>query len=94
MEMDTDSLYIAFSRETLDECVNPHLKEEWKKEKYKWFASDDENCTFNFKGERITYKQYDQRTPGKFKLEFEGEGMSCLNSKVYIVWGQKNKGIL
>ena len=91
MEMDTDSLYIAFSRPTLDECVKPHLKEEWKKEKYKWFASDDENCTFNFKGERITYKQYDQRTPGKFKLEFEGEGMSCLNSKVYIVWGPKTK---
>ncbi len=91
MEMDTDSLYIAFARDTIDECVKKDLQEEWKKEKYKWFASEDEKCTFNFRGERITFKQYDKRTPGKFKLEFEGEGMGCLNSKVYIVWGEKIK---
>ena len=91
MEMDTDSLYIAFARDTIDECVKPHLHEAWKKEKYKWFASEDTKCTFNFKGERITFKQYDKRTPGKFKVEFEGEGMGCLNSKVYIIWGQRDK---
>ena len=89
MEMDTDSLYIAFARDTIDECVKPNLQEEWKKEKYKWFASDDTKCKFNFKGEQITWKQYDKRTPGKFKLEYKGEGMGCLNSKTYIVWGEK-----
>ena len=91
MEMDTDSLYIAFARDTIDECVKPHLHEAWKKEKYKWFASEDTECVLDFKGERITFKQWDKRTPGKFKVEFEGEGMGCLNSKVYIIWGERDK---
>ena len=34
MEMDTDSLYIAFAKDTIDECVKEELKEEWKTEKY------------------------------------------------------------
>ena len=33
MECDTDSLYIAFARESIDECVKPKLKEHWKTEK-------------------------------------------------------------
>ncbi len=30
MECDTDSLYIAFAHDTIDECVKPGLQEEWK----------------------------------------------------------------
>ena len=89
--MDTDSLYIAFARDTIDECVKPNLEEEWKKEKYKWFASEDTKCTINFRGARITWKQYDTRTAGEFKVEFESEGMGCLNSKLYIIWGKGMK---
>ena len=81
MEMDTDSLYIAFSRDNIDEFVKPHLREEWKSEKYEWFSSDDVDSLVDFDGEKITKKQFDQRTPGKFKLEYRGEGMYCLNSK-------------
>ena len=45
-----------------------------------------------FEGQSITYAQWDQRTPGKFKAEFDGDGMVCLNSKVYTIWaGDKNK---
>ena len=33
MECDTDSLYIAFARNSIDDCVKPELKEEWKIEK-------------------------------------------------------------
>ena len=33
MECDTDSLYIAFTKDTIDECVKPHMKEEWDKVK-------------------------------------------------------------
>ena len=35
MECDTDSLYIAFARDTIDECVKPEMLERWKKEKDK-----------------------------------------------------------
>ena len=38
MECDTDSLYIAFAKETIDECVKPHLKEEWNKVKSQYFV--------------------------------------------------------
>ena len=32
MEMDSDSLYIAFARNTIDECVKPELKNRWVRE--------------------------------------------------------------
>ena len=32
MEMDTDSLYIVFARDTIDDCVKPELREEWRRE--------------------------------------------------------------
>jgi hypothetical protein len=36
-------------------------------------------------------KVYDKRTPGLFKLEFEGEGMISLCSKTYHCFGAYNK---
>ena len=86
MEMDTDSLYIGFSRDTIDECVKPALVEEWKTEKWKWFCSEDITEIKTFRDTEITKKQYDKRTPGKFKEEYRGIGMGCLNSKTYIIW--------
>ena len=80
MEMDTDSLYIASAKDTIDECVKPHLKEAWNKEKHKWFSSDETQCKVKFEDEIITFEQYDKRTPGKFKMEYQGEGMLRLNS--------------
>ena len=85
METDTDSLYIAISKDTIDECVRPDKLDDWKKRKYEYFASDSEELR-NFEGQEISEKQYDKRTPGKFKLEFSGIGMICLNSKVYHIW--------
>ena len=91
MEMDTDSLYIAFARDTIDDCVKENKKNEWKNEKYKWFSSDDDKTMMSFEGQMISEKQYDKRTPGKFKIEYKGEGMNCLNSKTYIIWGETDK---
>ena len=91
MEMDTDSLYIAFARDTLDECVKPELREEWATEKWKWFSSDDNTTTVSFEGQQISLKQWDKRTPGKFKIEYDGTGQACLNSKVYTCWGAIDK---
>ena len=90
MQCDTDSLYIAFARETIDECVKPGLEEEWSRVKWDFFSSEDDT-TMDFEGHTITKKQYDKRTPGKYKPEFVGEGMICLNSKVYHCWGEKTK---
>ena len=60
--------------------------------KYKYFASDSEKPIM-FDGKEITEKQYQKRTPGLYKLEFSGEGMICLNSKVYHLWGKDKNGI-
>ena len=35
-----------------------------------------------FEGQEIPFSQFDQRTPAKFKPEFQGDGMTALNSKV------------
>ena len=90
MEMDTDSLYIAFARDTIDDCVRPELRAKWVVEKRKWFSSDH-NFEILFEGYTIPYSQWDKRTPGKFKPEFDGDGMVCLNSKVYHIWSSSRK---
>ena len=87
METDTDSLYIAIARPTLDECVRQDRLCSWKKQKYDYFASESQEKVL-FEGQEITLEQYEKRSPGKYKLEFEGEGMICLNSKVYHIWGE------
>ena len=92
MEMDTDSLYIAFARDTIDECVKPEKQQEWMSEKWKWFSSEDSEEKVDFEGNMISRAQFDMRTPGKFKPEFIGEGMICLNSKVYHIWGIDKEG--
>ena len=43
--------------------------EEWDKVKYKLFALDSIG-PIEFKGKTIPLKQYDKRTPGKYKPEF------------------------
>ena len=48
-----------------------------------------DNTPVNFRGHTITQKQYDKRTPGEFKEEFNGIGMICLNSKVYHIWSDR-----
>ena len=85
MEMDTDSLYIAFARDTNDECVKLEMKEVWLSKKWKWFSSEDNDTKCNFEGHTIMFAQWDKRTPGKFKPEYNGTGMAFLNSKVYTI---------
>ena len=85
MECDADSLYIALARETIDEFVKPELREEWETEKWNFFSSTDET-EIQFAGQNIPFSQWDKRTPGKYKAEFEGVGMICLNSKVFHIW--------
>ena len=88
MMIDTDSMYLALARDSLDDCVKPELKEKWAQEKWKFLTLQD-NTPMQFGEHTITRKQYDKRTPGKYKEEFSGIGMCCLNSKVYHIWSDE-----
>ena len=67
IQMDTDSNYLAISGKSLEDIVKPEMKEEYEAEKNNWLAWD----------------KWSGRTPGLFKLEFEGERMIALCSKCY-----------
>ena len=71
---DTDSIYMAISENSLEECVKPHLREEFEHFKYDWLVDPD--------------KFGDNRTPGKFKEEFSGRGFVGTSSKSYICLGE------
>ena len=68
---DTDSYYFALSEQTLDECVKEGKREAYEKVKNHWLATGADQ----------------QRTPGLFKVEFEGNRFIGLNSKTYCVEG-------
>ena len=105
-EMDTDSLYFALSEKELDDAVKPELRREYFTERHKWLPSEScdihhhretyiEAKTNGFPWfpqpcckERYVY---DKRTPGLFKIEWEGDAMTCLNSKCYIGKGESEK---
>ena len=72
-EMDTDSSYIAIAGASVESLVKPELRVEFDQDKCNWFPRSDtpEN------------KAYDKRTPGLFKLEWEGQGIIGLCSKTY-----------
>ena len=104
IEMDTDSAYIAISGKNIEDLVKPHLKKQFYEEWSQWFPA--EACEVHQKefvhkklaGEEwtpgdccINKKKYDRRTPGLFKVEWEGTGMIALCSKTYFGWGEKNK---
>ena len=80
--MDTDSAYLGLSAKSLDEVIKPEMKEEYEKDKYNWFPNETTK----------ELKQYNKRTPGLFKVEFEGKSIYALCSKLYFVEGDtKNK---
>ena len=76
-QMDTDSGYISFCSDDFQSMVRPELKEEFAREKAKWFPRTDtkENAA------------YDLRLIGLFKQEFFGDGICALMSKTYYCWG-------
>ena len=82
IECDTDSLYFALGRDSLDECVRPEMKDSWENSKDSVLCSQSERL----RPDGMTEKQWSKREPGLFKLEFKGKGMIALNSKVYYAW--------
>ena len=69
IQMDTDSNYIAISGEKLEDVIKPELLKEFEACKKEWLAWD----------------KFSKRTPGLFKLEFEGDRAIALCSKAYFV---------
>ncbi|GFN95579.1 hypothetical protein PoB_002208500 [Plakobranchus ocellatus] len=103
-EMDTDSLYMALSANSLEEAVKPHLLEKFYREYPQWFPArscdthHEEFVSVCSRGEawnpRPCCKKrstFDKRTPGLFKIEFFGDGMVALCSKTYFAFGEKSK---
>ena len=80
-EMDTDSAYIAISGDSVESLVKPELKAEFEQDKCNWFPRTD----------TAEHKAYDKRTPGLFKVEWEGQGIVGLCSKTYYCFGAKDK---
>ena len=67
--MDTDSNYLAISADRLEDIVRPELSTEFEATKNEWLAWDKRSG----------------RSPGLFKLEYEGSCMIALCSKCYYV---------
>ena len=85
IEMDTDSNYFAFSEDSIEKLIKPHMREEYNKEKYNFLPSESSELhpTFAVDGKRFTMKQYDKRKPGLFKIECIKDKMIALTSKMY-----------
>ena len=110
MYMDTDSLYIATSSPKVRDLLRPERAREFYEHYDEWFpgmACDVHTTEFveaSMAGrewnvdERPCCRErfmFDSRTPGLFKLEFQGDGMVALCSKTYYCkgspGGQENK---
>ncbi len=100
MTMDTDSYYICFSAENPFSLIDPKLRdqlcavwEQWFPREYcaehkgDFYASIKAGVRRDFKQckECIAAFQYDARQPGLMKLEFSGNKMVCLCSKMYCI---------
>ena len=100
-EMDTDSLYLVLSTDTLEDAVRPRLRRRFFRHYHEWFPSEscDEHrpdfVRVKTNGEPwqprgqccLDRKAFDKRTPGLFKLEYKGDGIVALCSKTYCCFG-------
>ena len=108
-EMDTDSFYFELSKSKLDDAVKPEMREQYFTERHLWLPSescDDPHHRESYIQSRThnlpwlplpcceSRLVFDKRTPGLFKIEFEGDEMTALNSKCYIGSGVEKKNLL
>jgi hypothetical protein len=49
LEMDTDSNYFAFSEDSVEELIKPHMREEYEKNKYMFLTSESTKLHPTFK---------------------------------------------
>ena len=72
IQMDTDSMYFALSREKLEDAIRPGYEPQFEEDKKRWLAWD----------------KWSNREPGLFKLEKEGTHAIALCSKCYHIKDQ------
>ena len=87
LQMDTDSAYIAISGTSLLDIIKPEMKEKFVKSLTHLCHVTDITTSESWFPRNCCEKHinYDKRTPGLFKVEFEGEEMIGLCSKTYVV---------
>ena len=81
----TDSIYVAISRPTLDDCVKPSFRKEYFTVKREWMPADSCNdhfdeyleCKLNNKEWKPSkccedFKKHEKRTLALFKQEYQG----------------------
>ena len=86
IQMDTDSLYMAITGLKFDYIIKPEMEKQFELERNQWFPStNDEMVEVESIGKKykVSKKQFDKRTPGLFKLEWDGHAMIALPSKMY-----------
>ena len=88
-EMDTDSAYMAISGSSLEEVIKPEMKEQYERG-LNGFCTDEDieaDAVYHWFPRMCCAKhaKFDKRTPGLFKLEYQGDEMIGLCSKTYIV---------
>ena len=67
--MDMDLFYLAMRGDSLDEIVNPEMKQAYEVDKKNWLPTD----------------KFSERTPGLYKAEFVGTRGVWLTAKCYLV---------
>ena len=95
-QMDTDSYYCGLAAPTLDACVRPSMVRNYYHNYEEWFptlacqAHKQDFVSTKVAGRKWVMRDccraahlYDKRTPGKFKIEFQGDGIVALCSKTY-----------
>ena len=100
VEMDTDSCYMALSTPNLESAVKPEMRARFYGEFDSWFpalACDTHRQDFidtQLAGKEWVQasccksrSKFDKRTPGLFKLEWQGKGIVALCSKTYYCFG-------
>ena len=98
---DTDSYFFAVSGNSIHDIIKEDMRSLFYDEYDQWFVS--ESCKYHrqlFKQIKmnkkkwnpkpccIRFHKYDSRTPGKFHVEAEADGMVCLSSKTYICYNK------
>jgi hypothetical protein len=74
---------MAITSENFADIIKPEMRDIYNNERCNWFPV--ENTHYIYKEQSL----FESRTPGLFKVEFSGDGMVCLSSKLYYCLGDK-----
>jgi hypothetical protein len=83
-EMDTDSAYMSLSGPTFASVVKQEMKDSYQRA-LTGCCRDDVDPQWLPRTCCTKHAKYDKRSPGLFKLEYEGDVMIGLCSKTYII---------